>query len=422
MTARKHFKQLVRERMRKTGERYTVARRHVEGADDAAWELRGGVHGDTAAFANVLANLGVLADGEPLSEAMILGVGGGLGAGYILWEFEAHDARVLTLGFRRQWQYPARWAAETAERLGLHAEVHETGGAKAAAAALDAQLDRGLPAIVWIDTERLGHRGEPPWRSGHGGPPLVVYARSGDEYAFDDRSSVRETVPAARLAAARARVVSYKHRLIAIDPERIDLDADRLRAAVADGLRLQVEHLSAASDSFSLPAWRKWARMITDTRNAKGWPRVFADGHGIASACASIYTGRRRRSAPARPLRRLPRAGRGSARPPGPARVGDRLAHRRRGLGGDRRHGAAAGRRAPHLDRPKRLRGPLDAPGLPRRIRRRAPAPRRPRHGDGGRRGIGPREPKGDSPLYLTTAVRRGSGRGANLKGTGPFM
>ncbi len=86
---------------------------------------------------------------------------------------------MLTLGFRRQWQYPARWATETAERLGLHAEVHETGGAKAAAAALDAQLERGLPAIVWIDAERLGLRGEPAWRSGHGGPPLVVYGASG---------------------------------------------------------------------------------------------------------------------------------------------------------------------------------------------------------------------------------------------------
>ena len=60
MTARKHFKQLVRERMRRTGERYSVARRHVAAESaQGAWELRGGIHGDTAAFANVLANLGV---------------------------------------------------------------------------------------------------------------------------------------------------------------------------------------------------------------------------------------------------------------------------------------------------------------------------------------------------------------------------
>ena len=89
MTDRKHFKHLVRERMRHTGERYTVARRHVAADATPRWELRGGLDGDTAAFANVLANLGVEAGGAPLSEAMVLGAGGGLGAGYILWEFEA---------------------------------------------------------------------------------------------------------------------------------------------------------------------------------------------------------------------------------------------------------------------------------------------------------------------------------------------
>jgi hypothetical protein len=221
---------------------------------------------------------------------MVLGVGGGLGAGYILWEFEAHGYRALTLGFRRLWQYPARWASETAQRLGLHAEIQETGGAKGAAEALDAQLDRGLPAIAWIDDETLGLKHEPPHRSGMGGPPIVVYAREGDRYAIDDRSSGRVTVSAERLAAARARVVSFKHRLITIDPELVELDAGRLSAGVEEGLRLQVEHLSAKSDSFSLPAWRKWARMTTDTRNKKGWPNVFADGRGIGSAMASVYT------------------------------------------------------------------------------------------------------------------------------------
>ena len=137
---------------------------------------------------------------------------------------------MLTLGFRRQWQYPDRWARGTAERLGLHAELHETGGAKGAAAALDAQLEQGLPAIVWIDTYTLGHRNEPEWRDGYGGQPLIVYERTGDAYAIDDRSAARITVPAERLAAARARVGSYKHRLITIDPERVELRPARRRS------------------------------------------------------------------------------------------------------------------------------------------------------------------------------------------------
>ena len=256
MTDRKHFKQLVRERMRRTGERYTVARRQVEAAtvrpepsapSPIGWELRGGLDGETAAFANVLANLGVEAGGAPLSEAMVLGR-----RRRARRRLHPLGVRVTRLPRRSRSASGARGStrtagrAELAERLGLHAEIHETGGAKGAAAALDAQLERGLPAIVWIDPYQLGLRGLPASRDGFGGPPVVVYERTGDGYAIDDRSRVRETVSADVLAAARGRVGSYKHRLIAIDPELVDVSEERLRDAVREGLRLQVEHLSAS--------------------------------------------------------------------------------------------------------------------------------------------------------------------------------
>jgi hypothetical protein len=54
------------------------------------------------------------------------------------------------------------------------------------------------------------------------------------------------------------------------------------------GLADQVDHLSSGSDSFSLPAWRKWSRLMTDRRNAKGWPRVFPAGHGMFDALMSL--------------------------------------------------------------------------------------------------------------------------------------
>jgi hypothetical protein len=91
------------------------------------------------------------------------------------------------------------------------------------------------------------------------------------------------------LAAARARVVSYKRRLLVLDAPAAELDSDRLRRAVRDGLAEQVEHLSQRSDSFSLPAFRKWARLLTDTRNAKAWPKVFADRVSLFDACLSVY-------------------------------------------------------------------------------------------------------------------------------------
>jgi hypothetical protein len=32
--------------------------------------------------------------------------GGGVGPGYILWQFKTRETAILTLGFTNQWQYP----------------------------------------------------------------------------------------------------------------------------------------------------------------------------------------------------------------------------------------------------------------------------------------------------------------------------
>jgi hypothetical protein len=294
MTAHKHLKERIRARMARTGESYTTARRHVlNDLPPAEYLLLGGVHPDTHAIAGVLANRGLLAPhtGQPLSEAMVLGAGGGLGAGYILWEFKAHDLPSLVFGFRNSWQYPDRWARKACRRLGIPATVHETGSARKAEAELRDAVGQGVPAIAWADQQLLGYRHLPAWLEGHGGQPVTVYGI--DEGAgvalVDDRNQAPLTVPLDALAAARARVGSYKHRLLVLDAPAAELDTEGLRRAVRDGLVEQVEHLGHKSDSFSLPAFRKWARLLTDPGNAKGWPKVFADRVSLFHACLSVY-------------------------------------------------------------------------------------------------------------------------------------
>src|SRR4029453_5704908 len=152
VTAHKHLKERIRARRARTGESYTTARRHVLNAlPPSEYLLLGGAHPDTHAIAGVLANRGLVAPhtGQPLSEAMVLGVGGGLGAGYILWEFKARDSRSLVLGFRNNWQYPDRWALKACARLGVPADLHETGSPRRAAEELAAAVGHGVPSIVW---------------------------------------------------------------------------------------------------------------------------------------------------------------------------------------------------------------------------------------------------------------------------------
>ncbi|MBG0816036.1 DUF4872 domain-containing protein [Planomonospora sp. ID82291] len=277
--------------MAKTGESYTAARRHVvarpEPATDGDWTFRGGRHPGSAAVAAVLAD-----QGAAVSEPMVFLAGGGIGAGYILWEFAHDGSRHLTLGFRNQWQYHDRWTAKTLDRLGVGFAVHTTSGAKGAAARLAAELDAGRPCIVLPDRYHVGYWGLPESLDGYGGHPVVVYRGDGADVLVDDRGTAPIRVPRARMNAARARVPSYRNILHVLDPAgSAGIDAERLARAALEGLRDAAEHLSAASESFSLPAWRKWSRMTVDRRNAKGWPKVFADGRGLAGALLSMWEG-----------------------------------------------------------------------------------------------------------------------------------
>jgi hypothetical protein len=294
MTTQKKLKASVRARMDQTGESYMVARRHLlNGLPPDKYVLRGGIHPDTSSLASALANRGISnpTNGRPLSEAMILGVGGGLGAGYILWQFEKHDRTVVTIGFRNNLQYPDRWFRKTCERLGVPVEIHETSGEKRAAGHLQDALTEGRPAIASISAADLPYWHWPSEESGWWGYTINVYGQEGGRFLVDDRNLKPLTVFDGDLRAARGRISSYKNRLIVVDPASVELDADALVRGVESGLADQVEHLSSKSDSFSLPAIAKWARMLTDERNPKGWSQVFVDGHRLVAALVSAHEG-----------------------------------------------------------------------------------------------------------------------------------
>jgi hypothetical protein len=91
-----------------------------------------------------------------------------------------------------------------------------------------------VPGIAWRWSTSIA--GGVAWRRGAPAAP-----------PRDDRNREPLTVGLDALAAARARVVSYKRRLLV------------------------------------------WARLLTDTRNAKAWPKVFADWVGLFDACLSVY-------------------------------------------------------------------------------------------------------------------------------------
>lgn len=294
MTRQKHLKERVRARMSKTGESYTAARRRVVAARPEAegetsdYTLRGGTHPDTSALANTLANAGVTAGGKQLSEELILGIGGGLGAGYILWQFTGHHP-IVTLGFRNQWQYPDRWLVKTCSRLGIEATLHETSGHVTALRTLREALSKDGPRpLVWIDAQEIGYWHFPERISGMGGYPVVVTDERDGRFFIDDRNSASLSIDEETMRAARGRVTSYRNRLVTFEAPA-EIPTRIVAEAIEAGLEDQVQHLGSDSDSFSLPAWRKWARMLTDTKHKKGWGNAFADQKGLFGVFLTIY-------------------------------------------------------------------------------------------------------------------------------------
>jgi hypothetical protein len=253
----------------------------------------GGIHHETAALTNVLAAQGVKAPhtDQPFSEAMLLGIGGGLGAGYILWEFKDHrgmvGAKVLVFGWQNRWQYTMQFYENLCSRINIKAVFHETGSQKVAAKQLDDALNAGQPVVAWVDQAQMPYLNLPKSLEGHMGQLISIYGTEDGDVLVDDLAAKPFRVPVEVMASARARIGSYKNRLLV--PE-IKGEID-LPQAIMMGLQDEIDHLNKDSDSFSLPTFQKWGKMMTHPKNAKGWPVVFADRRGLFGALASVYDG-----------------------------------------------------------------------------------------------------------------------------------
>lgn len=249
----------------------------------------GGIHSDTAVLRNALTrqSLGDPRTDQPLSEAMILGIGGGLGAGYILWEFDKYDSALIVLGFRNRWNYTADFLKNACERLNVEVDMRETTSVKKAQANLDDALRASGTALLWTDKASLPHHGLPPSQKGHI-IHLIRVEEDGDAtYIVDDLSASPWSLSRDALALAREPIPSNKQRSISLQPaENFDLPS-----AVRAGIDDHISHLSRSSESFSLPVYQKWAKLMTHPKNKKSWRVVFARRAGLYLTLRTVYEG-----------------------------------------------------------------------------------------------------------------------------------
>ncbi len=251
----------------------------------------GGKHPPTAALKTVLAQLGVSAPhtSEPYSEEMLLGIGGGIGAGYMLFQYEGTDPMVM-VGARHLWHSDnVDFLRKTCSRLSLGSGVLETRSLKAAESNLRKALDRNVPVIAWLDLASLPYFPTPRRLKGGMYHQLAVLAvdSESDEVLLADRAPTVLRVPWHQLAEARAIIKTYKNRIMVVEPRATEADLeDALRNGIRDCWR---GLLNPKMKSFGLPSIGSWADLVTNARDKRGWPNVFTDPMHLYGALTWVH-------------------------------------------------------------------------------------------------------------------------------------
>jgi len=229
-----------------------------------------GVHFETANVRNLLQSVGVT-----MSEAMCLGIGGGIAAGYqycpSVQKYEGLEYSGVQLIPRvKMMTTNGAWYRDTVDRLGIPADVRESTGKKAAQTNLAAGLEAGKLVVAWTTPSGLAQTIN--WTATCGMYTVLVHSIKGDTVTFSDHISVR-TIGAEEFAAARERVCSLKNRTMTISPVKVS--EKHWKSAVIAGLRETAgDFIKPRLGTFNLPGLKEGVGVING-KNKRSWPVVF---------------------------------------------------------------------------------------------------------------------------------------------------
>lgn len=250
----------------------------------------GGRHPETGALKNVLTYLDVKAphSEQPYTEAMLFGLGGGIGFAYFL--FERAGAHPIHLGTRvhsRETERPEFYQT-IASRICAALQLQNSSSATAAASNMKRHIQQGRPVILNVDSAHLPYLGL--HRSVHAYYAVVAYGFDEDtqQVMISDRCKQPLTVSNEDLRQARDSSWSPKYRAIVIGQPQESPD---VREIVSASLRETCRHMNEGLGitNFGIRGLEKWATVMTSAKEKKSWPKIFPPGPALYEALFSIF-------------------------------------------------------------------------------------------------------------------------------------
>jgi hypothetical protein len=245
-----------------------------------------GRHWETGSIQNALALQGIVAPhtGKPFSEALLLGVSGGITFAYFTFEYKGYLPHLALLTRNTFDPFPT-----ILERLGIAQDVRQTNKAEIAEKNLTEALKSGLFPILWADQFSLPYNDLGHANSMWAMVPILAFALEGKDVLVADRSSRPLRISKDDLTKARGRVKEDRFRLITLDAPQ----PAKLAAAVSKGIYQCLQLFTekpprGAAHNFGFAAYQRLADLLVNTRNKQSWERFFAPGirmyHALAGA------------------------------------------------------------------------------------------------------------------------------------------
>ncbi len=251
-----------------------------------------GVHPPTAAIARILQLNGVVnpISGQPYSEALLLGIGGGIDIGYVLYQFQHLPYPLLVLGFRHQWNYTQAFLHNLSERLFLSMTFQEYQDETNAQDGLQKALQDGKPAIVWVDKAYLPYHRLPETLKGLINYQVTVYERDGRLWRLfiDDLSEHPIEIREKTFTSARANL-SQNNFLMMVYQKAGSISDNELREAILDGIRTCATRLTRPLKIIGISNLENWAEKLIDRHDRQAWPVAFKNQIGLYQALRTTY-------------------------------------------------------------------------------------------------------------------------------------
>lgn len=243
-----------------------------------------GRHWETGSIHNSLALQGIKAPhtGQPYSEALLLGVSGGITFGYFTFEYKGYLPHVAML--TRNTFSPF---STVLERLGIPQDVQQTNKADIAEKNVLNTLEGGLYPIMWADQFSLPYNCLNPDDMMWGMMPILAVETDGKSVTVADRSSRPLHLTMAELTKSRGRVKEDKYRIMTLDAPQTTKLAAAVHKGICQAIQLFTEEPPrGARDNFGFAAYEKLANLLVNTRNKQSWERFFAPGVRMYHALA----------------------------------------------------------------------------------------------------------------------------------------